>query len=50
MITYDTVEAVKRYQNKYADHLGIAVQLLLDLWNLIIRIAAELAKTQSIKK
>lgn len=44
MIVYDTHVAIKRYQKGDADHLGMSIQLLLDLWNLIIRIAASMAK------
>jgi FtsH-binding integral membrane protein len=45
MIIYDTHIAIKRYQKGDADHLGMSIQLLLDLWYLIIRIATNLSKT-----
>jgi FtsH-binding integral membrane protein len=50
MIMYDTARAIRRYKQKDADHVGMAVQLLLDVWNLIIRIATEIAKSQNKKK
>ena len=33
-IAYDTHFAIKMYENKEPDHLGIAVQFLLDFWNI----------------
>ena len=36
---YDTHVAIKRYEKGDADHLGMSIQILLDVWNLIIRIA-----------
>lgn len=38
LIAYDTHVAIKEYEMGNADHLGISVQLLLDFWNLLIRI------------
>ena len=38
MIAYDTHVAIKEYEMGNADHLGISVQLLLDFWNLLIRV------------
>jgi FtsH-binding integral membrane protein len=46
MIIYDTHMAIKRYQRGDADHLGMSIQLLLDIWNLIIKIAKEVAKAK----
>lgn len=50
MIIYDTHVAIRRYQKGDADHLGMSIQILLDLWNIIIRIATEIAKAQAKKK
>ena len=33
-IAYDTHFAIKMYEMKQPDHLGIAVQFLLDFWNI----------------
>ena len=38
LIAYDTHVAIKEYEMGNADHLGISVQLLLDFWNLLIRV------------
>ena len=46
MIIYDTHLAIKRYQRGDADHLGMSIQILLDIWNLIITIAKEIAKAK----
>lgn len=46
MIIYDTHLAIKRYQRGDADHLGMSIQILLDIWNLIIAIAKEIAKAK----
>jgi hypothetical protein len=43
---YDTHMAIGRYKKGDADHLGTSIQILLDLWNLIIRIAKEVAKAK----
>lgn len=40
MLVYDTHSAIKRYKLGDADHLGMSIQILLDVMNLIIRIAA----------
>lgn len=47
MILYDTHIAIKRYEIGDADHLGVSIQILLDVWNLIIRIATAIAKTKA---
>jgi FtsH-binding integral membrane protein len=47
LLVYDTHKAIQRYEKKDADHLGMSIQILLDLWNLIIRIASRIAKTQA---
>ena len=46
MLMYDTHLAIARYEKGDADHLGMSIQILLDLWNLIIRIAKEIAKNK----
>ncbi len=46
MIIYDTHQAIKRYERGDADHLGMSIQILLDIWNLIIMIAKEIAKAK----
>jgi FtsH-binding integral membrane protein len=46
MIIYDTHQAIKRYERGDADHLGMSIQILLDIWNLIITIAKEIAKAK----
>lgn len=38
LIAYDTHVAIKSYEMGYADHLGISTQLLLDFWNLLVRV------------
>lgn len=38
LIAYDTHVAIKEYENGYADHLGMSIQMLLNFWNLLIRI------------
>lgn len=45
-IGYDTHVAIKEYEKGNADHLGISVQLFLDLWNLLIRILEIMAKSK----
>ncbi len=49
MLMYDTHTAIKRYEKGDADHLGMSIQILLDVWNIIIRIATEIAKAQANK-
>lgn len=44
---YDTHMAINRYNKGDADHLGASIQILLDLWNLIIRIAKEILKNKT---
>lgn len=39
MLMYDTHVAIKRYKAGDADHLGMSIQIFLDVMNLIIRIA-----------
>ena len=39
LLIYDTHTAIKRYKTGDADHLGMSIQILLDVINLIIRIA-----------
>lgn len=40
LIAYDTHIAIKMYEMREADHLGMAVQFLLDFWNILIRIVS----------
>jgi FtsH-binding integral membrane protein len=47
MLIYDTTVAIKRYEKGDADHLGMSIQILLDIWNLIIKIAIEIAKAKA---
>jgi FtsH-binding integral membrane protein len=49
MIIYDTHMAIKRYQRGDADHLGMSIQLLLDIWNLIMKIIQHLEKSRHSK-
>ena len=49
MIIYDTHQAIKRYERGDADHLGMSIQILLDIWNIIITIAKEIAKAKANK-
>lgn len=37
-IAYDTFAAVKNYEMGNADHLAMSIQLLLDVWNIFIRL------------
>lgn len=37
-IAYDTHVAMKEYENGLADHLGMSVQFLLDVWNILVRV------------
>lgn len=39
-IAFDTHLAIKMYEMREADHLGMAVQFLLDFWNILIRIVS----------
>ena len=38
LIAYDTHLAIKMYEMREADHLGMAVQFLLDFWNILVRL------------
>jgi FtsH-binding integral membrane protein len=38
LIGYDTHVAMAEYRNGFADHLRSSVQLVLDFWNLFVRI------------
>ncbi len=40
LIAYDTHVAIKMYEMKEADHLGMATQFLLDFWNILIRLVS----------
>ena len=37
LIAYDTHVAIKLYEMREADHLGMAVQFLLNFWNILMR-------------
>lgn len=39
LIMYDTHLAIKRYEKGNSDHLGMSIQILLDVWNIIMRVA-----------
>ncbi len=43
-IAYDTHVAIKMYELKQADHIGMSVQFLLDFWNLLINIVSLMSK------
>jgi len=49
LLIFDTHTAIKRYKTGDADHLGMSIQILLDVMNLIIRIAREIAKHKNKK-
>lgn len=38
LIAYDTHVAIKSYEMGNADHLSMSIQLLLNLWNILIRV------------
>jgi FtsH-binding integral membrane protein len=40
LIAYDTHVAIKMYEMREADHIGMATQFLLDFWNILIRIVS----------
>ena len=40
MIAYDTHVAMKMYELREADHLGMSIQFLLDFWNILIRLVS----------
>ena len=39
-IAYDTHQAIKMYEEKQADHLGMSIQFLLDFWNILVRLVS----------
>ena len=39
-IAYDTHIAIKMYEEKQADHLGMSIQFLLDFWNILVRLVS----------
>lgn len=43
-IGYDTHVAIREYQEGNADHLGMSLQLILDFWNILIRVMSILSK------
>lgn len=38
LIAYDTHVAIKMYEMREADHLGMSVQFLLNFWNILVRL------------
>lgn len=40
LIAYDTHVAIKMYEMREADHLGMAIQFLLNFWNILIRLVS----------
>ena len=38
LIGYDTHVAIKEYEMGNADHLAISIQMLLNFWNILIRV------------
>jgi FtsH-binding integral membrane protein len=38
LIGYDTHVAINQYENGNADHLGMSIQMLLNFWNILLRI------------
>jgi len=44
LIAYDTHVAIKSYESGYADHLGISVQLVLNFWNILLRVMQIMSK------
>jgi len=47
LISYDTYQAIKRYKEGDADHLGCSVDLYLNFINLFIRLVEIIAKNQA---
>jgi hypothetical protein len=47
LLVYNTSLAIKRYEQGEADHLGMSIQLLISLWNILLRI---MARMPNIKK
>lgn len=44
LIGYDTHVAIKQYEQGLADHLGMSVQMLLNFWNILIRVMQIMSK------
>ncbi len=40
LIAYDTHVAIKMYEMREADHLGMSIQFLLNFWNILIRLVS----------
>jgi len=40
LIAYDTHVAIKMYEMREADHLKMAVEFLLDFWNILVRLVS----------
>jgi FtsH-binding integral membrane protein len=38
LIAYDTHVAIKSYEENNADHLGMSVDMLLNFWNILVRV------------
>jgi FtsH-binding integral membrane protein len=37
-VAYDTHVAIKSYEMGYADHLGISIQFIMNIWNILMRV------------
>jgi len=44
LISYDTHVAIKMYEMREADHIGMATQFLLDFWNILVRIVSIMSR------
>lgn len=44
LIAYDTHLAIKMYEMRQADHLGMTIDFLLDFWNILVRLVSILSK------
>lgn len=49
-IAYDTHLAIKMYEQKMADHLGMSIQFLLDFWNILVRVVSILSRRNWLNK
>eukprot|EP00919_Chromeraceae_sp_WS-2016_P000007 GHVR01000020.1.p1 GENE.GHVR01000020.1~~GHVR01000020.1.p1 ORF type:complete len:234 (+),score=3.03 GHVR01000020.1:1314-2015(+) len=45
-IAYDTHLAIKMYELKQADHLGMSIQFILDFWNILVRLVSILSRRE----
>lgn len=37
-VAYDTHVAIKSYEMGYADHLGVSIQFIMNIWNILMRV------------